>query len=484
MARGASFDVDLERRIGEAMGVEARAQGCSPSGAVCINVLCHPASGRAQETYGEDPHHLGVMGTALGTGIQAHGVIATVKHFALNSMENARFTVDIRINERTLHEVYLPHFKTCLDAGVASVMSAYNKMNGEYCGQNRTLLTHILRGEWGFAGFVHSDWVIGVYNSYGAAAGLDIENPEPLVCGDKLVSAVENGTIEPQVIDRACRRILTTQLRFAEAELPLLDYPLELVACAEHRALALEAAEKSAVLLENDGVLPLDRSKVRRLAVLGRLAALENTGDNGSSRVRPPYVMTALAGLTAYLGADDIVTATENDLAEAATVCADADPIIVVVGYTAEEEGEYIAGDMVLGQSTASVPDIVKAARAAAPPRPQSIGGDRLDLGLPPSQVALIETAAASGKPVVVVIVAGSAVLVEDWRGNASAILQTFYSGMEGGDALAHLLFGDVSPSGKLPFTVARDPTDYPHFESRSAQHGLWLLAQLRQIRA
>ena len=113
IARGASFDVDLERRIGEAMGIEVHAQGCTLSGAVCINLLRHPAWGRAQETYGEDPHHLGRMGAALGLGIQAHGVIATLKHFALNSMENARFTVDVRIDERTLHEVYLPHFRYC-----------------------------------------------------------------------------------------------------------------------------------------------------------------------------------------------------------------------------------------------------------------------------------------------------------------------------------------------------------------------------------
>ncbi|MCZ8171902.1 MAG: hypothetical protein O9272_09215, partial [Brevundimonas sp.] len=215
MARGASFDSDLERRIGEAMGIEVRAQGCNLSGAVCINLLRHPGWGRAQETYGEDSHHLGVMGAALGQGIQAHNVCATIKHFALNSMENARFTVNVKVDERTLHEVYLPHFKACLDAGVASVMSAYNKVNGEYCGQDRVLLTDVLRGEWQFGGFVHSDWVKGVYQPYGAAAGLDVENPEPLVFGDKLVAAVESGAIAPEVIDRACRRILTTLYRFA-----------------------------------------------------------------------------------------------------------------------------------------------------------------------------------------------------------------------------------------------------------------------------
>ncbi len=452
MARGASFDADLELRVGEVMGIEARAQGCTLSGAVCFNLLRHPAWGRAQETYGEDSYHLGVMGTALGTGIQNHNVCATVKHYALNSMENARFKVDVQIDERALHEVYLPHFKMALDAGVASVMSAYNKMNGEYAGQNRELLTDILRGEWGFDGFVHSDWVMGVYKPYGAAAGLDVENPEPLVFGEKLKKAVEEGQIEPQVIDQACRRILRVYYRFACAEDPLPAYGMELVAQSSHVAIALEAAEKSAVLLTNDGVLPLDRTKIGRVAVLGRLADMENTGDNGSSRVRPPYVVTPLAGLRTMLGDAAVVTGDESDLAGAQAAAASANVAIVVAGNTAREEGEYIPGDISLGQVD------TPGARGA-------IGGDRDDLGLPADQLALIDAALASGKPVIVVLVAGSAVMVEGWYDRANAILQTFYSGMEGGTALARLLFGEVSPSGKLPFTVASDPAHYPHFD-------------------
>jgi beta-glucosidase len=461
MARGASFDADLERRIGEAMAIEIRAQGCNLSGAVCFNLLRHPGWGRAQESYGEDSHHLGVMGAALGTGLQAHNVIATVKHFALNSMENARFTVDVRVDERTLHEVYLPHFKQALDAGVASVMSAYNKVNGEYCGQHRALLTDILRGEWSFDGFVHSDWVKGVYAPYGASAGLDIENPEPLVWGDTLVAAVEAGQVEPAVIDTACRRILTTLYRFAAAEDPLPDYPMALVAGEAHRALALEAAEKSAVLLKNEGVLPFDRARVRKLAVLGRLAALENTGDNGSSRVQPPYVITPLAGLAAMLGEGALLTGDESDLAAARAAADAADAVVVVAGLTAREEGEYIPGDINLGQTGAGAD--------SAPKRAGAIGGDRVDLNLLLEQEALIHAAADSGKPLVVVIVAGSAILVERWHARAGAILQTFYAGMEGGTALARLLFGDVSPSGKLPFTVARDADHYPFFDRDAA---------------
>ncbi len=463
MARGASFDVGLERRIGEAMGIESRAQGCNLNGAVCVNLLRHPAWGRAQETYGEDPCHLGRMGAALGTGIQAHNVCATVKHYALNSMENTRFTVDVRIDERSLHEIYLPHFKAILDAGVASVMSAYNRVNGEYAGQNHALLTDILRGEWGFSGFVHSDWVKGVYAPYGAAAGLDVENPEPLVFGDKLVAAVEAGTIAPQVIDTACRRILTTLYRFACAEDPLPDYPPALVASPAHVALAREAAEKSAVLLANDGVLPLDRTRLRRLAVLGRLASLANTGDNGSSRVRAPHVVTALAGLQAALGADRIVTGDESDLVAARAAAASADAVVIIAGYTAEEEGEFIPGDIALGQADGA--NAAATERSGRPRRNSAIGGDRLDLGLPADQQALILAAAAAGKPVIVVLVAGSAVMVEAWHDRVAAILQTFYSGMEGGTALASLLFGDVSPAGRLPFSVARHAGDYPPFD-------------------
>ena len=468
MARGASFDVDLERRIGEAMSIEIRAQDCNLSGAICINLLRHPAWGRAQETYGEDPCHLGAMGAALGTGLQAHNVCATVKHYALNSMENTRFKVDVSIDERSLHEVYLPHFKTVLDAGVMSVMSAYNQVNGEYAGQNGHLLTDILRGEWGFTGFVHSDWVMGLYKPYAATAGLDIENPEPLVFGSNLIAAVENGSIAPQVIDTACRRILGALYHFACAEDPLPAYPVDLVASASHVALAREAAEKSAVLLANNGALPLDRSRLRRLAVLGRLAGIENTGDNGSSRVRPPHQVTALAGLTAALGADRIVTGDESDLAAARAAAADADAVVIIAGYTAEEEGEFIPGDISLGQENSPAPDLShlpEAVRENRKRRNFSIGGDRIDLGLPADQRALIEAAAGTGKPVIVVIVAGSAVLVEGWHDKADAILQSFYSGMEGGTALASLLLGDVCPAGRLPFTVARDPADYPAFD-------------------
>lgn len=472
MARGASFDVDLERRIGEVMGIEARAQGCTLSGAVCVNLLRHPAWGRAQETYGEDPHHLGEMGAALAVGIQTHNVIATVKHFALNSIENARFKVDVQADARALREVYLPHFKAILDAGCASVMSAYNKLNGEYCGQHRWLLTDLLRGEWGFEGFVHSDWVFGVRAVYGASAGLDVENPEPLVFGQKLLDAVESGAVEPTVLDEACRRILRTQFRFAAAEDPLPAYPPELVACDAHRALAREAAVKSAVLLKNDAALPFARDAVKTLAVLGRLADLENTGDFGSSRVRPPYVITPLAGLRSYLGPDvSILTGDEGDPAAARSLAAKADAVVVVVGYTAQEEGEFVPGDIALGQE---IPEEVREAAAQEARQPR--GGDRASLRLPADQVALLQAIAGANKRTVVVLIAGSAVVMSEWIDGQPAVLQTFYAGMEGGAALARLLFGEECPSGKLPFSVPADEACLPFFDrdADAITYDLW----------
>ena len=271
MARGATFDPDLEERIGEAIGAELRASGATFTGAVCMNLLRHPAWGRAQETYGEDPHHVGVMAAALTRGLQRH-VMACMKHFALNSMENARFTVDVTVGERALHEVYLPHFERVAAEGVASVMSAYNSVNGEWAGQNATLLTDILRREWGWDGFVISDFIFGLRDAVeSVGAGLDIEMPfrqqRALALGD----AVARGDLDVTVVDRAVGRIVATLLRFAPqiAARP----PLEVVGSDAHRALAFDTAVRATVLLRNESeLLPIDPSTTGRVAVLGRLA--------------------------------------------------------------------------------------------------------------------------------------------------------------------------------------------------------------------
>lgn len=459
MARGASWDRDLEQRIGEAMGKEIRAQDCNLSGAVCINLLRHPGWGRAQETYGEDPYHLGEMGAALSTGIQTHNVAATVKHFAVNSIENSRFKVNVKIDDRTLREVYLPHFKRVVDSGCSTVMSAYNKMNGEYCGQNHELLTGILRGEWGFEGFVHSDWIFGVYKPYGAAAGLDVENPEPIYFGQNLIKSVKKGAIAPSVIDTACRRILTTAYKILSAEDPFDTYTMDMVANEEHILLAREAAEKSAVLLTNNGILPLQ--KASEISVFGSLATVANTGDHGSSTVRPPHVITPLQGLSAYLEKDLALAGDETDLEQAAAAARNAEVAIVIVGTTADDEGEFIPGNL----STQTESSGNKADENSGPlGSGKDRGGDRRKLRLPDPQQALVDTVTENNPNTIVVLVCGSAIIC-DWADKAGAVLQTFYAGMEGGAALANLLYGDVNPSGKLPFSVANSEEDYPFFD-------------------
>src|SRR4051812_3843882 len=214
MARGATWDPELEERVGDAIGQELRAVGATLTGAVCVNILRHPAWGRAQETYGEDPLHVGVLGAAFTRGLQRH-VLACVKHFACNSMENARFSVDIEVDEVALHEVYLPHFRRIVEAGVASVMSAYNSVNGEWCGQSRDLLTDVLRGEWGFEGFVISDWIFGLRDAATSiTTGLDIEMPYRMVRAQHLPGALERGEASWADVDRAVEHIIATLLRF------------------------------------------------------------------------------------------------------------------------------------------------------------------------------------------------------------------------------------------------------------------------------
>ncbi|MGH0033670.1 MAG: beta-glucosidase [Myxococcota bacterium] len=457
MARGASFDVELEQRIGDAIGRELRAQGASLFGGVCINLLRHPAWGRAQETYGEDPFLLGEMGAALTRGVQHHNVVATPKHFAANSMENARFSVDVGLEERALREVYLPHFKRCVDAGAGAVMSAYNKLNGAYCGHNSELLTRILKDDWGFEGFVYSDFVLGCRGADACAAGLDVEAPDTMQFGDELASAVRDGKVAEARIDDAVRRVLRSLFRVLAAPDPE-TYGPESVACEAHVSLARESARKSIVLLANDGVLPLSATATRRLLVLGALADQPNLGDHGSSRVYPPWVVTPLAGLRALSPEGcEVVHDPGDDPSRVRELAAGADAVLVVAGYTHEDEGEFIPGQV-------------------GDPEGRTIGGDRIDLTLGAAQEALILAAAEAHPRTIVAVMAGSAVLMEAWRRRVAAALMLWYPGMEGGNALAEVLFGAVNPSGRLPFSVPKRAEDLPFFDrdAQSIEYDLW----------
>jgi beta-glucosidase len=507
MARGATWDLDLEERIGDAIGRELRAIGADLYGGVCVNVLRHPAWGRAQETYGEDPFHVGEMGAALTRGIQLH-TMACVKHFACNSMENARFKVDIEVDEVALHEVFLPHFKRIVDEGIAVVMSAYNSVNGEYCGDNRELLTDILRDEWGFEGFVISDWIFGIRDAgRSVAAGLDVEMPYRMVRANGVRDALKREAISWEQIDRSIERVLSTLLRFDEVlQQPKPGY--DVLACPEHRALAREAAAKSVVLLRNepvDGepVLPLSSPDLKNIAVVGRLASIINLGDGGSSDVWAPDVVTVLDGIRAALPNAEVGHEDGADLDAAARAARDADVVLVVVGYTYADEGEYI-GDagadlrslMPEGDDPALVARFEAETETRRPVQtPAHVrarrddggfarGGDRTSLRLPDDEVALIRAVAAANPRTVVAIVAGSAVVISEWHNEVPAIAQSWYAGMEGGRALADVLLGLVDAAGRLPFTVPEVEDHLPAFD-RDADHfvydrwhGWWKLAR------
>ncbi len=443
MARGATWDPELEERVGKAIGVEARAQGANLFAGVCINLLRHPAWGRAQETYGEDPVLLGSMGAALARGIQSTGMMACAKHYACNSMENTRFKVNVRIDERTLHEVYLPHFKRCVDEGIAAIMSAYNKVNGEHCGQNKALLRDILKSQWGFTGLVMSDFIFGVRDGEAALkGGLDIEMPFRLHMKPKKMAAlVAAGKVDPALVDDAALRVLRQQLRFNNTPDPA-TFSKEKVGCAEHVALAREVAQKGIVLLKNDGnTLPFRLDGIKQLAVFGKLARIANLGDHGSSRVHPRKVITLLEGLKSATG--DLVAVVHDDgksVVKASRIASQSDACVIVAGLSWRDEGENLG----------------------------SSGGDRGSLGLHPADVALIQAVSAANKRCALVLEGGSAIITEDVRGTVPAMLVAWYPGMEGGAAIADVLFGKVNPSGKLPVTFPKFPNQLPFFDKKA----------------
>jgi len=482
MARGAAWDTAMEERVGDAIGREMRALGANLFGGVCINLLRHPAWGRAQETYGEDSFHLGMLGAALTTGVQRH-VMACVKHFAGNSMENARFSVDVQADPRALHEVYLAHFRRVVRAGVASVMTAYNSMNGEWCGQNRALIGDILKRQWGFEGFTLTDFIFGMRDAKTAAlAGQDLEMPFQSLYRRDLERLVESGEVPLDAVNDSVRRILTQQFRFAE---PREDYPAEVVGSKAHRDLALEVASKSIVLLKNErATLPLAAST--RIAVIGHLAATANTGDGGSSNTRPAYVITPLDGLRERFPEGHVTYDDGSDPARAALVAAAADVALVVVGYTHADEGECISPGSNAGLAHLFPPPATPEDAAIAKRMMSgasgidsgnfSAGGDRDSLSLRPADEALILAVAGANPRTVVAVMAGSAVVMEVWRQIPAAILMLWYPGMEGGHALAGMLLGEINPSGRLPCTFPRRTEDLPAFDrnATTACYDLW----------
>jgi beta-glucosidase len=492
IARGATWDPGLEERVGEAIGREARAFGANLVGSVCVNLLRHPGWGRAQETYGEDPVHVGLMGAAATRGVQQHA-IACVKHFALNSIDGARFRVDVQASPRVLHEMYLPHFRACVDAGALAVMSAYNAVNGQWCGQSPALLTDILKKRWGFSGFVLTDFIFGLRDAEQAVlAGQDLEMPFRMMLAARLPDLVRSGRVPLERVDDAVLRMLRAQL-----SLPAEDGRYSARRWPEHVTLARDVATASIVLLKNDdAVLPL--SGVGTVAVLGRLAVQPNLGDRGSSDTRPQEVVTPLAGLVA--AAPDLTVSYDegDDPRRAAALAARTDAALVVVGLDWRDEGEHIEpADIAPILRHAPPPDpLLRLGRSRLAPvwsrltwllstvvgrRPGGTtagftAGDRTVLRLDPRQEALVRAVAAANPRTVVVLMGGGAIIAEAWRHVVPGILLLWYPGMQGGEALADIVLGRVAPSGRMPFSVPTLHEHLPPFDPRARrdEYDLW----------
>ena len=485
IAMAASFDDKLLHQVADAISDEARAkyneykqqgrtdiyQGLtfwSPN----INIFRDPRWGRGHETYGEDPYLTGRMGAAFVKGLQGdhptyYKTDATLKHYAVHSgPESLRHSFDIDVSEDDLWGTYLWAFKYCIDhAHPAAVMGAYNRFRGEPCCASPTLLEDILRGQMGFDGYVVSDCGaitdIYMHHKYVAtkpeAAALAVNAGCDLNCGGAyaaLEEALDKGLLSEETLTTAVERLFYTRIRLGmfDADCPYDAITYDCVESPDHRALSLKMAEESIVLLKNDGILPLNPKQ--KVAVIGPNAndlSVLLANYNGT----PTKYTTPLTGITEAVeaaggsvrtakGCDPFRLTAHHPIAEAVAAAKASDAVVLVMGLNPSMEGEE--GDAYNGDAS----------------------GDRRTLDLPEAQMKLYDAVIALGKPTVFVNVSGSAVNLSAPAEQANALLQCFYPGAEGGTALANILFGKTSPSGRLPVTFYHSTDDLPPFEDYS----------------
>ncbi len=439
VAVGSSWDPEVAERIGAAVGVEARAIGVPVVLGPGVNIKRSPLCGRNFEYYSEDPLLAGVLGAAHVRGQQGEGVGASVKHFAANNQETQRMQVSADVDERTLREVYLPAFERVVtESQPATVMCAYNKVNGVYASQHRWLLTEVLREEWGFRGAVVSDW--GAVDDRVAAlqAGLDLQMPGDNGTGNALVvDAVRAGVLDESVVDRSVRRVAALAGLVAE---PTAGFDVE-----AHHALARELAAGCAVLLKNDGgTLPLATGAA--VTVVGEFARSPRFQGGGSSHVNATRV-------------DDALTALE-----------DAVDVTFAPGFTLDGSGDAAAlREEAVAAARGAEVTVVFAGLAESD---ESEGFDRTTLDLPAVQVDLIRAVASVSLRTVVVLSSGSVVSLEGWHDDVDAVLAGFLLGQAGGGALADLLVGRANPSGRLAETIPLRLQDTPSYLTFPGEQG------------
>lgn len=487
----AIFDDEFLKKIADVIATEARAKYNEQSKngdrdiykgitmwSPNVNIFRDPRWGRGHETYGEDPYLTSRLGVAFIEGLQGDGpylkTAACAKHFAVHSGPEAiRHSFDAKASKKDMEETYLPAFKAAVEeAHVASVMGAYNRTNGEPCCGSKTLLKDILRDKWQFDGHVVSDcWAIRdfhtnhmVTDTAAQSAALALKNGCDLNCGNvylHLLVALQEGLVDDEDIRQAAIRMYTTKMQLGmfadDCEYDKIEY--EVNDCKEHRQLALEASIKSMVLLKNDGILPLDKSKLKTIGIIGPTADSKVVLEGNYNGTASEYI-TNIEGIRKVAGDDIRILFSEGShlykekvqdlgmpadrISEAKTVAAHSDVVIMCLGLDSTIEGEE--GDT--GNSFAA--------------------GDKTNLFLPETQQKLLEAVVEVGKPTILVINSGSALDVSYADDKCNAIVQSWYSGEYGGLALAKLLFGENCPSGKLPVTFYYDNGNIPDFEDYS----------------
>lgn len=432
-----SWDVDLIGRVGQALGDECRAEQVAVLLGPGVNMKRSPLCGRNFEYFSEDPYLAGELAASLVAGVQSRGVGTSLKHFAANNQETDRMTVSAEVDERTLREIYLPAFERVVRrAQPWTVMCSYNRINGVYASENRWLLTDVLRGDWGFDGLVMSDWGAVNERDRGVRAGLDLEMPSSSGAGQQVIlDAVEDGRLSEADVDLAVSRVLTLVDRAQPALAPGQTFDVE-----AHHALAREAATASAVLLKNDGVLPLDPASGGPIAVIGEFARTPRFQGAGSSQVNPTRVDDALSALRGAVAGRREVSFAPGFAIESES----ADPALVAEAVRVASSAEAVV--LFLG----------------LPPSQESEGYDRTHMSLPAHQIDLVHTLADANPNLVVVLSNGSVVAVEPWQARAGAVLEGWLLGQAGGAATADLLLGLASPSGRLAETVPVRLEDNP----------------------
>ena len=460
-ALAATWSEELAYQYGTGMGIEARLRGKDVILGPAVNIQRLPVGGRTYEYLSEDPILSGALSLCYTLGVQDQGTAVCIKHFAVNNQETNRGSVDAQVDERTLREIYLKPFeRAVVEGGAMSVMPAYNKVNGDYCSENEHLLNEILRGDWGFKGFTVSDWG-GTHSTMGAMLhGLNVQMTGSNYLGQPVIDSIATGALTEQLVDEKVRQIL--RVRFAVEAIPDDVANTKQTSQPECREIAKQVAEKSIVLLKNEGgMLPL-KSGVKKIAVIGQNAVLKTQSGGMGAGVKALYEITPLQGIQQRAGAGIEVSYAPGykNFAGRWRGPATATPDPLVANAIDEPADKKLLAEAVKLASEADVVIFFGGTNKNI----ETEGSDRANIDLPVGQNEVVKALAAANPNLVTVLISGGPTDLRELEPVSPAIVQGWWNGTEGGTALAEVLFGDIAPSGKLPFTFPMQLEDSPAF--------------------